>query len=129
MSSSSSPFTLGTNLQASQRNRQLLEALLNGVRRQLIEDLDRLVRAVGARDTAATERVAHALQGLADAVSADSLRSHAEHLETLARAGSLDAIESQLQSIRTEAERCIAYIPVVMKGVDVKSETRNPRPE
>jgi HPt (histidine-containing phosphotransfer) domain-containing protein len=120
--SSSSPFSLGTNLQHSQRNRRLLEALLNGVRRQLIEDLDRLVRAVAARDTAATERVAHALQDLAGAVEADALRSRAEELASLARAGSIDAAERQLRSLRDEAERCIAYIPVVMKGADMPKD-------
>src|SRR5437764_10291195 len=108
---SPSPFTLGTNLQDSQKSRLLLQALLNGVRRQLVEDLDRLVRAVGARDGDATRKVAQAMLGLADAVHADGLRSAASNLESLASHGSPDAIESHLNALRAEAERCIAYIP------------------
>src|SRR4051794_16634697 len=93
-----SPFTLGTRLRSSTQNRRLLEALLNGVRRQLIDDLDRLVRAVDADDCAAAQRVALAVQDLADAVSADALRAAAGQLVTLAQKGSLDAIETHLQS-------------------------------
>lgn len=119
MSSTGSPFTLGSNLQASQRNRRLLEALLNGVRRQLTEDLERLVRAVSARDCAGAVRVAHAMQGLAGAVSAISLRSLTVELESLAQKGSLDALDAQLHAVRAEAERCIAYIPLAVKGIDL----------
>src|SRR3954451_21873210 len=115
---SQSPFTLGSNLQDSQKNRQLLHALLNGVRRQLVEDLDQLVRAVQAGDCHSTRRVAHALQDLADAVSADALRNAASDLESLARRGSMDAIEDHLHALRAETERGIAYIPVVLKGIN-----------
>jgi N-acetylglucosamine kinase-like BadF-type ATPase len=121
---SQTPFTLGKNLQDSHSSRAVLHALLNGVRRQLIEDLDRLVRAVTARDCGATGRVADAVQDLADAVAANELRNAAAQLSALAREGSIEAIDEQLQALRAEAERCIAYIPVVVKGIDVPTDRK-----
>jgi HPt (histidine-containing phosphotransfer) domain-containing protein len=106
------------------QNRRLLEALLNGVRRQLVEDLDRLVRAVGDNDRAAAQRAAQAMHELAGAVSADALSSAAEQLVTMAQRGSLDAVESHLQSLRTETERCIAYIPVVVNGIKLPTDRK-----
>jgi DNA-binding transcriptional ArsR family regulator len=121
---SPSPFTLGSHPQDSQKHRQLLQALLNGVRRQLVEDLDRLVRAVSEHDGDATRKVAHAMLDLADAVRADALRSAASKLESLASDSSPDAIEAHLQALRAEAERCIAYIPVVVKGIELPTDER-----
>jgi Amt family ammonium transporter len=87
------------------------EKVLGKFRTEAAGLLESLVRGAGERDAEMATRSAHSLKGIAATVSAEALRRVAAAVEADSRGGDWDALGRQLDSLRAELDRCLAFVP------------------
>ena len=116
MAAAAAPLDLGPLLQRCRGNHEFAGKLLEKFRTQSVEVLDGLVRGLKDGDGELATRSAHTLKGMAATVSAEPLRAAAADAEERSRAGDWDAVQRQLDALRAEVDRCVAFIPQVMPG-------------
>jgi HPt (histidine-containing phosphotransfer) domain-containing protein len=92
-------------------NVAFVEKILGKFRDQSAEVLSELVKGVAARDAALAYRTAHTLKGSAANLSAVPLQESAARIEQLARDNDFAAVEQEINDLRRELDRCIAYMP------------------
>ena len=78
---------------------------------QLTADVETIQECLAAGDAQQIARVAHALKGAAGAVAASVLRDLAAEIESLARKEEIESITRELALLRSEVDRCLAYLP------------------
>jgi len=85
--------------------------VLDKFEEQLTADVETIQECLAAGDVEQIARVAHALKGAAGAVAASTLRDLAAEIERLARKEEIESITRELASLRSEVDRCLAYLP------------------
>ena len=85
--------------------------LLEKFEAQLHRDLEEMEQGLASGDGDRIACTAHALKGAAAAVAATAIRRVAAEVETLARDNRLDQLATALPALRSEIDRCVAYIP------------------
>lgn len=99
----------------------IADVLLTKLETQLLRDLRILESAVPQGDVGATARVSHALKGAAGTVAAEPIRALASSIESLAKRGLLDDASAELDRLRDEIDRCIAFLPQARRLVGCES--------
>lgn len=92
-------------------NASLVAMLLDKFEKQAREDTVRIEHAIAAGDAGQVARHAHALKGAAGALTAGDIHRTAAAIELAARQSQLDAAEQLLIDLRSDVERCLAYLP------------------
>ncbi len=105
------PFVLTELLERCMGNAAIATLLLDKFEQQLSADVRAIQERLAVRDAEQIGRTAHALKGAAGALAAATLRDLAAEIETLSRANQLDSIAQEFTSLRSEVERCVAYLP------------------
>jgi HPt (histidine-containing phosphotransfer) domain-containing protein len=85
--------------------------ILRKLEEQLTRDVPELENSLRLRDVAAIARTAHAMKGAAGAAAAPLLRELAATVELLARNQSLDPMIDAMNDLKTEIDRCMAFLP------------------
>jgi HPt (histidine-containing phosphotransfer) domain-containing protein len=91
-------------------NAKLADNVLARFQTQVAGELVKLKETLAAGDIQRLTRIAHAVKGTAANVSAEPVRYLADELERLGREGNLQAAEQKLEDLRTEVERCVAFL-------------------
>jgi HPt (histidine-containing phosphotransfer) domain-containing protein len=89
---------------------EFVEKVLSKFREQSITILTDLARGVHERNTEQATRTAHTLKGMAGTISATALQQCAAEAEQKSRASDWDAVQHQIEQLRAEIHRCIAFI-------------------
>jgi two-component system, sensor histidine kinase and response regulator len=108
---SNDPIDLQPLLHRCRGRRDLAEKVLAKFREQSIQTLEALVHSLQQGNGELITRSAHSLKGMAATISAEPLRQAAADAEAKARAGNWEAVQTQLDELRNELDRCLAYIP------------------
>jgi PAS domain S-box-containing protein len=72
--------------------------------------LQKINEALSARDATSLARAAHGLKGTAANLSAPAVQRVAAEIEALGKAGSLSEAERLIETLRTEVDRCLAFV-------------------
>lgn len=107
-------------------NAALLAMLFDKFEKQVKDDLVRIEQALTAKDAGQTSKVAHALNGAAGALSAHDVQRTAAAIERAARENKLETAAQCLSDLKTEVERCLAYMPTAR--VAAKDAAAAPKP-
>ena len=78
---------------------------------QAERDLASLQQSIAGGDASATAKTAHALKGAAAIVAAEQLSSIAAEIERHGRQEQLSDLSRQLEQLKAETEKCLAYLP------------------
>lgn len=92
-------------------NAAIARLMLEKFEKQLLEDLGKIEQLLADKDQAQTARVAHALKGAAGAVAAGALHEATAAFEALVKQGQLDLAAQAFPRVRSEGQRCAAYLP------------------
>jgi len=111
------PFVLTELLDRCMGNAAIATLLLDKFEQQLSADVRGIHECLATRDAEQMARTAHALKGAAGALAAATLRDLAAEIETLSRANQLDSIAQEFTLLRSEVERCVAYLPAARAGL------------
>jgi len=85
--------------------------LLDKFQRQLTLDVPDIERSLSDGGAAAVARTAHGLKGAAGAVAAEGVLAIAATIESLAQENRLVEVIAHMAVLRTEVERCMAFLP------------------
>ena len=107
-------------------NAALLAMLFDKFEKQVKDDLVRIEQALTAKDAGQTSKVAHALKGAAGALSANDVQRTAAAIEQAARENRLETAAQCLTDLKTEVDRCLAYLPTAR--VAAKDAAATPKP-
>jgi HPt (histidine-containing phosphotransfer) domain-containing protein len=105
------PLALGDFLERCMGNSTIAALVLDKFEKQLHADMPALETHLARRDVDQIARAAHALKGSAGAAAAAELQGVAERVEGFARQRQIESIRQSLSELRTEVERCLAYLP------------------
>ncbi|WP_345681791.1 response regulator [Novipirellula caenicola] len=89
------------------------ELLLQSFEQDSVARLEQIVSQVQTGDTAAIGETAHSLKGIAGILAAHELQAIAFEIESAGKAGELDQIHTLVDDLRTEVNRCLAYVPIL----------------
>jgi HPt (histidine-containing phosphotransfer) domain-containing protein len=92
-------------------NATIAGMLLEKFEQQLRKDVESISARAAEHDAARLAGIAHALKGAAASVAAGDVRAAAARIEFLAREDSLDSIQREIELLRGEIDRCLAYLP------------------
>jgi HPt (histidine-containing phosphotransfer) domain-containing protein len=108
-SDSDTAFDLDRLLKCWGNKRAFVEELIRKFQQRISGELEQLEHYTAMRDIAQVEFHAHRLRVSAGNVAAGHIRRIAAEMETAARAGDFERMESCLRSLRAEATRCLAF--------------------
>ncbi|HEV8603749.1 MAG TPA: response regulator [Tepidisphaeraceae bacterium] len=111
---SSTPLNAAELLHLCRGRQDFAEKVLAKFRTQSVEILEALVLGLKEKNAELTIRSAHSLKGMAGTVSAEPLRKAAADAEEKSRSGDWSGVERQLEHVRRELDRCLAFIPTVL---------------
>jgi PAS domain S-box-containing protein len=106
------PFDTQMLLQRCLGNLSVAEMILEEFEKQAVGDVRHIEMLVDAGDAHRVAQVAHSLKGAAVVLSADSLRDVIAELEQMARAVDWAGVRGRLPQLKSEAERCVRFLPV-----------------
>jgi len=110
-SESSKPIDFDSFLHRCMGNTAVMKKILDLFENKIKENLDQISESVRAVDAEQIALLSHALKGAAGNISAEPLREIAAQLEKIGRSGDLKLAENMLQTLRSEVENCLAYLP------------------
>ncbi|HVZ93104.1 MAG TPA: response regulator [Phycisphaerales bacterium] len=115
------PFDTAILSQACGGAHELKKRILERFHQQLTSDLDLLDSALSSQDAPTLRKTAHRLKGAAGTLGAFRLARHAQQLEQLEIEGQLEQARQIIDTVRTEAARCLAEIPRLCATNQMKS--------
>ncbi|EMI15791.1 two-component system sensor protein [Rhodopirellula maiorica SM1] len=89
------------------------EMLLQSFEKDSVARLEQIASQVQTGDTVGVGETAHSLKGIAGILAAHNLQAIAFDIESAGKAGELDNVVTLLQDLRTEVNRCLAYVPTL----------------
>jgi HPt (histidine-containing phosphotransfer) domain-containing protein len=98
-------------------NPAIAALLLDKFEKQLNADAKTIDAQLAARDAQQLAKTVHSLKGAAGAVAAPRLHELSASLELLAREDRLDAAVQSVAALKTEIDRCLAYLPQARASV------------
>jgi HPt (histidine-containing phosphotransfer) domain-containing protein len=107
-------------------NAALVAMLFDKFEKQAKDDLVRIEQALTAKDAGQTSKVAHALKGAAGALSATDVQRTAAAIELAVRENRLEAAALCLSDLKTEVDRCLAYLPTARAAAKGSAPTPKP---
>jgi HPt (histidine-containing phosphotransfer) domain-containing protein len=105
------PLDLPSLLANCMGNASLVAMLLDKFEKQAREDTLRIEHALAAGDAGLTARHSHALKGAAGALTAGDIYRSAAAIELAARQSQLESAAQLLIELRSDVDRCLAYLP------------------
>jgi len=105
------PIDLDSLLERCMKSVAIVNEVFDEFESQSVRDIEQLRQSVRDGDTTACARIAHALKGAAGVLSARALAQIASQLEQMGRAGELRDAGECIERLRSEAQRCVEYIP------------------
>ena len=124
-SSEATPLILEEFSERCMGNPAIATVLLEKFEAQLHLDLEEMGQGLASGDGDRIACAAHALKGAAAAVAATAVRRAAAEVETLARDNRLDQLTTALPTLRSEIDRCVAYIPSARSALAGEEEHKS----
>jgi len=118
------PFDTQRLLQRCLGNLSVAEMILKEFEKQAVGDVRHIEMLVEAGDALRVAQVAHSLKGAAVVLSADALRNVVAEVEQMARAVDWAGVRGRLPQLKSEAERCVHFLPMSRKALADHSDDR-----
>jgi Amt family ammonium transporter len=99
-------------------NLEFAQSLLSDFEGDLPERVDQIAQRIQQGNPQATAESAHALKGAAGTVTAEPLRALAAEIEAAGKTGDLTQVASLVDQLRTEAQRCLRFIPELQERMN-----------
>ncbi|MAE63923.1 MAG: hypothetical protein CMJ18_06585 [Phycisphaeraceae bacterium] len=116
------PIDIDDVLKRCMGSADFLEKMLEKFRQRADEDLDELEQAIAEANPKQAAHVAHRFKGAAANISAERLRETALQLEQMGRDDDLEQANAALESIRSELERCLSFMPAAVEQIRKEQE-------
>jgi HPt (histidine-containing phosphotransfer) domain-containing protein len=100
----------------------LVNKVLDKFSTQAEVQFDQIAGSLARTDAEATARAAHSLKGSAAYLAAEPLRAVAARIEELARENQLDAVQEQLDELRSQLNRCMELIPELLASGNAEGQ-------
>jgi len=121
---SAPPFDTQLLLQRCLGNLGVAEMILTEFEKQAVGDVRHIEVLVDAGDAVRVAQVAHSLKGAAVVLAADALRDAVAELEHMARAVDWAGVRGRLPQLKSEAERCVRFLPISRQVLTDRSDDR-----
>jgi HPt (histidine-containing phosphotransfer) domain-containing protein len=92
--------------------------------KQAVGDVRHIEMLVDAGDAVRVAQVAHSLKGAAVVLSADALRDVVAEMEQMARVVDWAGVRGRLSELKSEAERCVRFLPMSRKALADHSDAQ-----
>ena len=93
------------------RNAGVVQSILEQFESSAVAQFEGIRQAIEQNDAESAGKQAHALKGAAATLAAESLRRAALALEESGRAGAINRLKEEFETLSEELMRCLQYIP------------------
>jgi len=112
------PFIVADLLKRCMGNAQFMQRTLAKFQSRAGDDVERLHHSIASGDAVEATRLAHSIKGIAANLSATGMMNVADEIERLSRASCVADALPLMASLRTEVDRCVAFVPIVITSLE-----------